>query len=412
MPAVSLGDDERSRRRGDDGRDLLLISDLHLGAGEAGLAETFRHDAALVNLLARLTPDAARLRLVILGDFVDFLQAAGAASAPDVPDDVAVGRLDRIIAAHQAVADALRGFVAGGGRLTIVPGNHDVELLRLAVRRRLRDRLLGEAVERSVAARLEIVPWFVHVPGVLYAEHGSQYHDLNAFRMLLAPWWTGAAVEHPVGSLACAHGLAVHGRHGARRWVRHAAFVAPAARLAARHVPATRRHDLARYRTDVLRLEAAAGDLGPGTLEAIHRLSEVHPAAVARRLLRLLVRRARAGERARGPEDPPAPATVQECLLNAARSIDRVLADTGDAVPFYIMGHTHRPAVRPLGRDGSPPWFLNPGAWTTGERPATLSGVWVTRDGVRTPVATLQEWDDDAGDVRPLATRPRSNAAA
>jgi hypothetical protein len=36
----------------------------------------------------------------------------------------------------------------------------------------------------------------------------------------------------------------------------------------------------------------------------------------------------------------------------------------------------------------------------------------VTRDGVRPPVATLKEWDDDAGDVRPLATRPRSNAAA
>jgi hypothetical protein len=175
-------------------------------------------------------------------------------------------------------------------------------------------------------------------------------------------------------------------------------------------VPAVRRRDVARYGADVLGLEAAAGDLGPGTLEAIHRLSAVHPSAVARRLLRLLVQRARAGEVARGPADPPAPGTVQACLVDAARSIDRVLARTGDAVPFYVMGHTHRPAVRPLGRDGSPPWFLNSGAWSSGGPPATLSVVWVARDAVRPPVAALLEWDDGAGDLRPLANPLRAVA--
>ena len=107
--------------------------------------------------------------------------------------------------------------------------------MRPAVRGRLREHLVGDAPDPAVAARVEVLPWFLHIPGVVYAEHGSQYHDLNAFPTLLAPWWTGAEVEHPIGSLLGAHDAAPRGRglvarlQGARR-----PWSSPAARAALR----------------------------------------------------------------------------------------------------------------------------------------------------------------------------------
>ena len=209
---MSPAEGDPPRPRADDGRDLLFLSDLHLAAGSAGLVDRFTHDEALVRLLGRFDADAPLVRVVLLGDFVDFLEAAPAPGPIDASDAETLPRLDAIVAAHPAVFHALGRFLALGGALTVLPGNHDAELTRPAVRGRLREHLVGDAPEPAVAARVEVLPWFLHIPGVVYAEHGSQYHDLNAFPTLLAPWWTGAEVEHPIGSLLGVLDAAPRGR--------------------------------------------------------------------------------------------------------------------------------------------------------------------------------------------------------
>ena len=393
------------RPRADDGRDLLFLSDLHLAAGSAGLVDRFTHDAALVRLLGRFDADAPLVRVVLLGDFLDFIEAAPEAGPLDPSDAETLRRLDAIVAAHPTVFDAFGRFLALGGALTVLPGNHDVELTRAAVRARLREHLVGDAPDPAVAARIEVLPWFLHIPGVVYAEHGSQYHDLNAFPTLLAPWWTGAEVEHPIGSLLGARDAAPRGRGVVARLKALGALAVPAARAALRQAWLRHGPPAARYRDATLTAEAQASGLDVTTLRGIHRLSEAGLPSVARRMLRLLGRRARAGVPTRTPVDPSTPATVDECLMEAARGIDRQLVADRAEVAFIVMGHSHRPAVRPLGQAAASPWFINSGAWTSRKRPPALSCVWLCRGGARGPMATLEAWDEGTGRLHPIGNR-------
>lgn len=393
------------RPRVDDGRDLLFLTDLHLAAGPAGLVDRFTHDEAVVRLLGRFDADAPLVRVVLLGDFLDFLEAAPAPGPIDPSDAETLRRLDAIVAAHRPVFDALGRFLALGGAVTLLPGNHDAELLRPAVRARLREHLAGKPPDPAIAARIEVLPWFLHIPGVVYAEHGSQYHDLNAFPTLLAPWWTGAQVEHPLGSLLAVHDAAPRGRGLVLRLQGLGSLVAPAARAALRQARLRRGPAAARYRGEVLAAEARASGLDVATLRGIHGLSEAGLPSVGRRMLRLLARRARARVPARTPVDPATAATVDECLMEAARGIDRRLVADRAEVPFIVMGHTHRPAVRPLGHAAASPWYLNCGAWTSRKRPPALSCVWLSRGGARGPIATLEAWDERTARLHPIGNR-------
>ena len=130
---------------------------------------------------------------------------------------------------------------------------------------------------------------------MVYAEHGSQYHDLNAFPALLAPWWTGAEVEHPIGSLLGVLNAAPARRGLVARLRALGSLAAPAARTALRQARLRRGPAAARYRDGVLTAEARAGGLEATTLQGIHRLSDSGLPSLARRMLRLFARRARAG---------------------------------------------------------------------------------------------------------------------
>jgi UDP-2,3-diacylglucosamine pyrophosphatase LpxH len=384
---------------GDDGRDLVVLADVHMAAGPEGLREDFRHDEALARLLAHVTERAPQLRLVVLGDLLDFLTAerpaSGGVRRPDTSEAGALAKLDRIAAAHRPVFRALGAFVAAGGRLTIVPGNHDMELMRLSAQRRMRQLVTHEP---EAATRIDYVPWVLHLPGLLYAEHGSQYHDLHSFATLLAPWAGEDAIELPLGSLLAVHHLAVGAAGGARtRWRAHGALaaVAPLAVMRLR-----RRAARARYRAGALAAEAQAIGLDRETLASIDRLGEASAPGIARRMLRLLANRARGRGAPAGLSGAPAPGTVDERMVTAAGAIDALLAERGAALPFYALAHTHRPAVRPL-RDGDgQPWYLNTGAWATGLRPPTLSCVRIARGAA--PTATVEAWDDARGALAPL----------
>ncbi|HEY3820095.1 MAG TPA: hypothetical protein VGL81_23180 [Polyangiaceae bacterium] len=207
---------------------LLILSDVHLGNDlndlrpkGAGARErrSQQVDVDLANLLAhyaRTPPSGKRWRLVIAGDFIDFI---GMAILPgdtkldtEASDEERIhglgnsadhGRLKlrAVVARHRVVFEALAAFVAGGHALTLVHGNHDVEFHWDGVKQDLKAMLVemalaGASLDRhdrsevfaeEFAARIEFAPWFYYAEGVAYVEHGHQYDTLCSTENIMAP---------------------------------------------------------------------------------------------------------------------------------------------------------------------------------------------------------------------------------
>ncbi|HET7093208.1 MAG TPA: hypothetical protein VFI22_07020, partial [Thermomicrobiales bacterium] len=191
---------------------IYVVSDFHMTVGcdpRTGTAdrhESFAHDAAFARFLAHIQQRAAidrPCRLLILGDLFDFLRVPNDDGFPERPADAeraALAKLERIAAGHREAFEALGAFAAAGGPIDIVAGNHDMALTRPSAQARLRQLLVGDNAD---AARLiRVRPWVFYLPGVLYAEHGQQYHDLNSFATLLPPMpgSDGGRIEPPLGS--------------------------------------------------------------------------------------------------------------------------------------------------------------------------------------------------------------------
>jgi UDP-2,3-diacylglucosamine pyrophosphatase LpxH len=192
---------------------LLILSDVHLGNDLNDLApgerRSARVDADLADLLGhyrRTPPSGRRWRLVIAGDFIDFIGMtilAGDAELETEPsaeelahglgnaEDHARLKLRAVAERHREVFAALAAFVADGHALTIVHGNHDVEFHWDAVKQELRG-LLAELAPcpldaNELAGRIEFAPWFYYVGGVAYVEHGHQYDTLCSTEHVMAP---------------------------------------------------------------------------------------------------------------------------------------------------------------------------------------------------------------------------------
>ncbi len=199
---------------------LLILSDVHLGNDlnditPAGARRSALVDADLASLLAhyRLSPCAGkRWRLVIAGDFIDFVGMSILPRAGQVLEDTndeerehglgnsadhAGVKLAAVATRHAVVFDALADFVAAGHGLTIVHGNHDVEFHWDALKDQFRDLLVDIASRRHgwtraataqhFATRIEFAPWFYYVGGMAYVEHGHQYDTLCSTAHIMAP---------------------------------------------------------------------------------------------------------------------------------------------------------------------------------------------------------------------------------
>lgn len=197
---------------------LLVFSDVHLGSdlNDHGTSPRRSHriDADLTKLLqhyASVKPAADRWRVVIAGDFIDFIgmtvqgqdghdQIATALTAEELEHglgsaaDHARVKLRRVAERHGDVFDALAELVAGGNALTLVHGNHDVELHWDEVKSDFRAQLLTRALRTNPAlhqeeflARIEFEPWFYYWKNVAYIEHGHQYDPYCASEHVMAP---------------------------------------------------------------------------------------------------------------------------------------------------------------------------------------------------------------------------------
>jgi UDP-2,3-diacylglucosamine pyrophosphatase LpxH len=196
---------------------LLIFSDVHLGSDLQECAQKSPRrpiaiDRDLVALLryyrAQQVP-ADRWRIVIAGDFIDFIGMSIAPSGSEALDsglteeerehglgsaeDHARVKLARVAKRHADVFEALASFVADGHALTLVHGNHDIEFHWDGVKSDFRALLFEHVASRADVdretffGRIEFRAWFFYRDGVAYVEHGHQYDPYCSTSNVMAP---------------------------------------------------------------------------------------------------------------------------------------------------------------------------------------------------------------------------------
>jgi len=204
----------------------LVVSDLHLADVEdhedgwkAYKHSHFVFDARFDEQVRRfeaLSEPGDTLTLVLNGDIFDFdlvIEVPDEAPWPISPLEQIHGlepteakscwKLTRMLSDHPVFIGTLARFIGAGHTVVCVVGNHDPELNFEGVQRTLNDLVATRARVDGLPfdpQRLMVEPWFFHVPGEIYAEHGHQYDLYNTFRYPLAPFVT--ADDPPTIALA------------------------------------------------------------------------------------------------------------------------------------------------------------------------------------------------------------------
>ena len=168
---------------------LYVISDLHLGGAPAeGGARGFQiclpaTQAAMAAFIDRLPAATAEAdtRLVVAGDIVDFLaEEPFAAFTPD--EGAALAKFRSIVKNTAPVWPALRRFVAErGGALTLMLGNHDIELSLPAVRAALLAEVGAAPGAGAATGRVDFIyDNEAFTLGPVLIEHGNRFDAWNA----------------------------------------------------------------------------------------------------------------------------------------------------------------------------------------------------------------------------------------
>jgi UDP-2,3-diacylglucosamine pyrophosphatase LpxH len=195
---------------------ILVFSDVHLGSDLNDSGPHVPRSPAVDRDLARMIahwrgtkPVADRWRVVIAGDFIDFV-GMSVDPKPDEPieteltheerrngvgsaEDHARLKLRRVATRHAEVFDELGRMVRDGHALTVLHGNHDIELHWDGLKNDFRELVVASAEchteeDRARAReRIDFEPWFFYREGVVYIEHGHQYDPFCATSFILAP---------------------------------------------------------------------------------------------------------------------------------------------------------------------------------------------------------------------------------
>jgi UDP-2,3-diacylglucosamine pyrophosphatase LpxH len=174
-------------------RSVFVISDLHLGGDYPGPEQSrkrgFRlctHADAISRFVEQRTKEARQIEteIVLNGDTVDFLAeadtpgAGGGAktwSSFTADSQAATTKFKTIVGRDKAVFDSFGPFLDAGGRLTILLGNHDIELSLPGVRHELR-KALGVKHNHDFEF---IYDNEAYVIGDALIEHGNRYDAWN-----------------------------------------------------------------------------------------------------------------------------------------------------------------------------------------------------------------------------------------
>jgi UDP-2,3-diacylglucosamine pyrophosphatase LpxH len=163
---------------------LFVVSDLHLGGSPAKGGEPAfqmctpagRADLArFIEWAGGQQSGEDRVHLVVAGDIVDFLaeDRAGGFRAFTNDDVLATRKLAAILDDTKEVWQALSRYVHKGGALTLMLGNHDLELSLAGPRRLLLETLGPGRVEFIYDNQAFTL-------GRVLVEHGNRYDDWNA----------------------------------------------------------------------------------------------------------------------------------------------------------------------------------------------------------------------------------------
>ena len=220
--------------------DLIVMSDLHVGEGYLGWrraysrGENFFEDEAFRNFLQHLAAEAKErgrpLKLIINGDFLDFVRARstpndrerevfrryfrrlGLTNGHDgfeigplegkyglkTEEHKSVWKLHRICDGHPLIFEALAEFIAHGNKLVLIKGNHDLEFYWPAVQTEFIKLLAAKLPSynghyRSARERLKHLQQQVEfcqrayiIEDQIYIEHGHQYQPMTKTERTLA----------------------------------------------------------------------------------------------------------------------------------------------------------------------------------------------------------------------------------
>jgi UDP-2,3-diacylglucosamine pyrophosphatase LpxH len=161
----------------------LIISDLHLANGRAGL-DGFGapQQAALRGLLRAAQPggplgSASDVELIINGDCFDFLAIRPYLDDGIITPDIALQKWGKIQAAHSAFFETLRDFLRNpDSHVTFIAGNHDAELAFAEVRHAVQQAICADTPARNVS--LCETRCYRPLPDV-HIEHGHHYDFWN-----------------------------------------------------------------------------------------------------------------------------------------------------------------------------------------------------------------------------------------
>lgn len=235
-----------------EGREVIVISDLHMAAGTGADGryegtENFFCDGAFARFVdyLRREIEPGKGLLAINGDVIDFLRIINLPESEEefllwrerlaeigisksteelrasisqkerdfgfkTHDFKSAWRLWRAVEGHYDFFAALARWLSDGHKLVLIKGNHDLEWYWLAVRNALRlemgkmiAAMLGEelqtALREHVLPNLDFIDDAVVIDSDLYIEHGHRY-DRYTFVVGDAVWGSGGELNIPFGS--------------------------------------------------------------------------------------------------------------------------------------------------------------------------------------------------------------------
>ncbi len=171
-------------------KSILVISDIHLGAGvmvngKRNYLEDFHFDKELVDFLDFYSADDylnREVELIINGDLFDLLAVPFVNFFDDEfwSEKAALSKLEMIINAHSEVLEALDRFVSQKNKkLVYIIGNHDAEFVFESLRERFYE-LFDKKNRCRVEIQLNNNGEYIPVPGVIL-KHGHEYELAHHF---------------------------------------------------------------------------------------------------------------------------------------------------------------------------------------------------------------------------------------
>ena len=420
----------------------VFLSDLHLASGfdpvrgSYSPQENFFYDKQFARFLKFIQRQAQEegqvLHLVLLGDIFDFLRASSPSHPQhqyslDASAATAVEKIEQIAAGHSVFFEALGCLLEAGFHVELMPGNHDIEMTLAAVQEKIRElvKRYGHCSDEA-AVSIQFHPWIYYVPGVFYAEHGQQQHWINSFPDLpeLINQDTQGRIRPPVGSHFEIYLQALRNTNG-KPEDEHISSLRSLILEAVKHPTFLLRTGGAQLRFLAAMLNSVFRSSTP--LENARRksaLQKILPAlssqaglssqtltALAKQwrtfdLTQLLARLSKQmGKRTTGK--------ASNYLYQSAITIHELLMYMNEQVPYYVFGHTHQPAMRPLASATPAAYYVNGGSWT-GEydsvpQPSLEQNLFryifiTAQPGSGHVQASILAWNDSTGLSEPIFT--------